>query len=830
VWRLRFWRMFWDILKYNRRADKLLRDAEAEDCSVSEWLKAQDFGEAFIKDYWLPMAAALWSCTEGDVGKISVRRLLRFFKQHDHNKVFCRQTWYTIKGGSSNYIHAFKRRFADICPRGQLVTNADVERVQRAADGTWEVYYCDSGGSEEKVACDAVVFATHAPTTLKLLGDAATDEQRRVLSQFRYYECKVYIHTDPSYMALDRRNWGSWNAVHNSRGQQWCTYWLNSLQFPHFAKDVFATVVPSHMTPDVFPPPPRDTWLCEPQSWEHPCIDVESEKGRQTLFSLDVQRPDRGIVFAGAYGGSGFHEDGFREGRKVARLLMQQWARESCTAEGHRHEGAQICWPAPVAMERFPGGSPVVREEFLWERLARTILTQALQKLADHVGRPIRLHCAYPPWRTYHMQPTAMPKSSSRHPTAPTEAETPPTSPGTPRKAHGRDENDSAQQQQQQQGRPMVLTVQSPAAFWRMVIGSDIGLGVALQKAEIVYDAGFRDVLRAVALSSAESIVQGADLSGLRMPLVRPLYFVAHKLWEWTRANTIDMAKLNIAAHYDLGDALYERMLDVHMQYSCAVWQPGDTLAGAQLRKMDKIAQSLELKEGERVLEIGCGWGGLSRYLAQKYKMRVEGLTISNDQLRVAQAKAHDVPGVSYHLCDYRDFCNDERNRERFDAVVSIEMIEAVGYEYLGEYFNCIQNALKPKGRCLVQGILMPDYRFDSYVNTSNFINVFIFPGGILPSQMAILQAVKKKAPTLVLVGADEIGQSSYGNTLRAWRNNFEAKWHEICREAPGFDGSFRRVWNFYLDYCAAGFDTSLILNCHLMFEKRLGPQHGQAT
>jgi len=121
----------------------------------------------------------------------------------------------------------------------------------------------------------------------------------------------------------------------------------------------------------------------------------------------------------------------------------------------------------------------------------------------------------------------------------------------------------------------------------------------------------------------------------------------------------------------------------------------------------------------------------------------------------------------------------------------------------------------------------MPDYRFDSYVNTSNFINVFIFPGGILPSQMAILQAVKKKAPTLVLVGADEIGQSSYGNTLRAWRNNFEAKSDEICLHAPGFDGSFRRIWNFYLACCAVGFDTSLILNCHLTFEKRLGPQAG---
>ncbi|MEQ9239457.1 cyclopropane-fatty-acyl-phospholipid synthase family protein [Roseovarius indicus] len=271
------------------------------------------------------------------------------------------------------------------------------------------------------------------------------------------------------------------------------------------------------------------------------------------------------------------------------------------------------------------------------------------------------------------------------------------------------------------------------------------------------------------------------------------------RLRHWLKRNSKAQAKRNISHHYDLGNEFYRLWLDDTMTYSSALFRTGqESLEAAQTQKYASMVNQLGAKPGDHVLEIGCGWGGFAEYAAKERGLKVTGLTISQEQFAFAQeriARAGLQDQVTFKLQDYRD------EQGSYDAVASIEMFEAVGEQYWPTYFDTVRDRLNPGGRATLQVITVEDHRFEAYRNTVDFIQKYIFPGGMLPSP-SVLRAEVERAGLQVLRSI-EFGES-YSQTLRRWHDTFNEKWDEVAR--MGFDDRFRRMWNFYLTSCAGAF------------------------
>ncbi|ALK09908.1 Cyclopropane-fatty-acyl-phospholipid synthase [Blastochloris viridis] len=279
----------------------------------------------------------------------------------------------------------------------------------------------------------------------------------------------------------------------------------------------------------------------------------------------------------------------------------------------------------------------------------------------------------------------------------------------------------------------------------------------------------------------------------------RPLMRLWQNCQHWLNRNTRRQARRNIEAHYDLGNAFYSAWLDASMTYSSALFEGGiNSLECAQRAKYRHIADELALSPGQSVLEIGCGWGGFAEYAAAERGCRVVGLTISREQFdyatqRMAAAGLSDK--VSIRLQDYRD------ERGSYDRIVSIEMIEAVGESFWPTYFRQLRDRLAPGGLAGIQTITIQDRFFDAYHRNLDFIRGYVFPGGMLPTP-SILKTLGDRTG-LALVGEREFGLD-YATTLVHWRDRFRAAWPTLV--PLGFDERFRRLWEYYLAYCEAGF------------------------
>jgi cyclopropane-fatty-acyl-phospholipid synthase len=270
------------------------------------------------------------------------------------------------------------------------------------------------------------------------------------------------------------------------------------------------------------------------------------------------------------------------------------------------------------------------------------------------------------------------------------------------------------------------------------------------------------------------------------------------------RANTREGSRRNIAAHYDLGNAFYGQWLDETISYSAALFDTMDEAhTPAQRRKYLRLAQALDLRPGDRVLEIGCGWGGFAEIAATEFGCEVVGLTLSVEQAAFAKARmarAGLADKVDIRVQDYRDVTG------KFDKVVSIEMFEAVGEENWATYFDVLDRRLKPGGRAALQVITIADEGFESYRRNPDFIQLYIFPGGMLPGPSAFGQAVSDAG--LKIADAFYFGKS-YAESLRRWDSAFRENWPQI--KAQGFDQRFFRMWRYYLCYCEVGFDHDRI-------------------
>lgn len=280
----------------------------------------------------------------------------------------------------------------------------------------------------------------------------------------------------------------------------------------------------------------------------------------------------------------------------------------------------------------------------------------------------------------------------------------------------------------------------------------------------------------------------------------RMIYRVRHLLNRNHKANS----RKNIHAHYDLGNAFYELWLDSTMNYSSALFQ-GDfslSMQEAQHAKVRRALQATDVTQGSRVLEIGCGWGALAEMATMEMGAHVTGVTLSTEQLAFANARMKwngKADQADLRLQDYRDIDDGP-----YDAVCSIEMIEAVGQEYWPTYFQAIGKLLKPGGKACVQSIVIDDALFDRYVKSTDFIQQYIFPGGCLPSPTEF----RRQAELAGLKVIDELKFGpDYAETLRRWRHDFMAQESQVLK--LGFDNKFLRTWEFYLAYCEAAFDEA---------------------
>jgi cyclopropane-fatty-acyl-phospholipid synthase len=275
------------------------------------------------------------------------------------------------------------------------------------------------------------------------------------------------------------------------------------------------------------------------------------------------------------------------------------------------------------------------------------------------------------------------------------------------------------------------------------------------------------------------------------------------RLRHWLRGNSRRQARKNIAYHYDLGNEFYRLWLDESMTYSSALFRSGqESLEKAQEQKYEALVDSLGLKPGDHVLEIGCGWGGFAEYAAAKRGLKVTGLTISQAQHDFAVERMQRLglsDQVTIKLQDYRDEAG------QYDAIASIEMFEAVGEEYWPIYFDTVQARLKPGARATLQVILVPDHRFEVYRNNVDFIQKHIFPGGMLISPTRLRSEAARAG--LSTEGSLEFAES-YSQTLRRWHEVFNEQWETIRQ--IGYDERFKRMWDFYLTSCASAFRTGM--------------------
>ena len=337
------------------------------------------------------------------------------------------------------------------------------------------------------------------------------------------------------------------------------------------------------------------------------------------------------------------------------------------------------------------------------------------------------------------------------------------------------------------------LKIKKPNFSFNLIKGGSIGFAESYMRGEFETDN-----LSNLIEITARNIKIIYKFSGLLdFPIINFLKGIFIK-------NTKNRSKENIAKHYDLGNDFFSLWLDETLTYSSGIFS--DTtkdLSEAQNNKYQEMIDLIKPNHGDRVLEIGCGWGGFAEYLGKKYDVKLDCITISKKQFEYAKRRIHNCglnEKVNIEIKDYRDLKN------KYNSIASIEMIEAVGQNYLESYFKTIKKNLSTDGRAAIQAITIDDSLFDRYKTKQDFIQKYIFPGGFLPSKNSLNKYVSDNGLT---IKSYDSYADHYANTLAIWKNEFNRKWDLIKKQ--GFDLTFKRMWEFYLSYCEAGFKSKNI-------------------
>ena len=337
------------------------------------------------------------------------------------------------------------------------------------------------------------------------------------------------------------------------------------------------------------------------------------------------------------------------------------------------------------------------------------------------------------------------------------------------------------------------LEIKKPNFTFNLIKGGSVGFAESYMKKEFETEN-----LSNLIEVTARNIKQIHKFSGLLdFPLIN---FIKNMIVK----NTKNRSKENIAKHYDLGNEFFSLWLDKTLTYSSAIFdEKNKDLSDAQNNKYQKLIDLIKPSSGDKVLEIGCGWGGFAEYLGKKYDVKLDCITISKKQFEYAKERIHKCglnEKVNIEIKDYRDL------RDKYNSIASIEMIEAVGQNYLESYFKTIKDNLSNNGKAAIQAITIDDSLFDRYKNKQDFIQKYIFPGGFLPNKNSINRYVSDNGLTIESYTSYA---NHYSNTLAIWRKEFNKKWELIKNQ--GFDTTFKRMWEFYLCYCEAGFKSKNI-------------------
>ncbi|XP_006350407.1 uncharacterized protein [Solanum tuberosum] len=367
------------------------------------------------------------------------------------------------------------------------------------------------------------------------------------------------------------------------------------------------------------------------------------------------------------------------------------------------------------------------------------------------------------------------------------------------------------------------LTVRSMQFYWKVATQADLGLADAFIHGDFSFVDKNEGLLNLITIFIAngelkESVKPTSKKRGWWTPVLftaalsSAKYFYRHV----SNQNTLTQARRNISRHYDVSNELFSLFLDETMTYSCAIFKSEDEdLKDAQLRKIYVLIRKAKVRKEHHILEIGFGWGSFAMEVVKQTGCKYTGITLSEQQLEYAQLRVKQAglqDQITFILCDYRQI----PSKDKYDRIISIGMIEHVGHDYMEEFFTCCESALTEDGLLALQFISMPDGRYDEYRHSTGFIKEYIFPGGCLPSLSRVTSAMAATS-RLCVVHLEEIGIHYY-QTLRCWRKNFQKNKSQI--HALGFDDKFIRTWEYYFDYCAAGFKTCTIGDYQIVFSR----------
>jgi cyclopropane-fatty-acyl-phospholipid synthase len=337
------------------------------------------------------------------------------------------------------------------------------------------------------------------------------------------------------------------------------------------------------------------------------------------------------------------------------------------------------------------------------------------------------------------------------------------------------------------------LKIKSSALSYNLIKGGSVGLAECYMKNE--FETSNLSNLIELAARNINIVHKFSGILDLKF-----LNFIKNKFIK----NTKSRSKENIAKHYDLGNDFFSLWLDKTLTYSSAIFdEQNKNLAEAQNNKYQKLINLIQPNNGDKILEIGCGWGGFAEYLGKNYDVKLDCITISKKQFEYAKERIHNCglnEKVNIEIKDYRDL------NSKYNSIASIEMIEAVGQNYLESYFKTIKNNLSDGGKAAIQAITIDDSLYDRYKNKQDFIQKYIFPGGFLPNKNTINKLVSSNG---LSVNSYISYADHYADTLAIWRDEFNKKWSLI--KDQGFDLTFKRMWEFYLSYCEAGFKSKNI-------------------
>ncbi|CAN0082345.1 unnamed protein product [Pylaiella littoralis] len=717
-----------------------------------------------------------------------------------------------------------------------IMEKGEEEAEEEEEAGRWEVV--DSQGKARFF--DEVVFACPADTALGLLSEDSTEEEKDALGRFSFSDNTIYVHSDARLMPKRRAAWSAWNylgrsteiAAAASKGHAaetkpvFVTYWLNALQNLDCTTNVFVSLNPHT--------PPDPALVHKTLQYRHPQFSPRAESGQRRLSSIDGKR---GLWFCGAWRGYGFHEDGLRSGLEAAAgitgkpvpwvaaaaasrsspssptssllVALSPTRRASSVASSHASSSAST--PTLSRGLVLPQPRVSTRSRASWNRRAArwgvsVVEAVAVRAIAGFLRRTVAKGCitiACPDGRELQFGDSDVPETRDGDGTSSSGA-----------------------------GRKITIRVFDWWFFVRVAMEYDLGLARSYLAGEweVVGENKEHDGLRHVFLFFVDNRDVSTDSRGrsggggggggggmkagklLTSWIGYGLNYLRYKL---SMDNSLSGSRSNIAAHYDLSNELFKTFLDRdYMLYSSGIFHadmgsPGGelvlsgTLEKAQERKADALIARARLSKHHRLLDIGFGWGGISIRAAETIGCRVHGITLSKEQMALAEEKVlarglQDL--ITFELVDYRDFA--EQHPGEFDRIISCEMIEAVGHNYLGTFFASADALLAPGGVMVMQAITTPEERYDEYIRSTDFINTIIFPGSCCPSLTALLSAMANSS-SFSLEGLDNMCVH-YAHTLKQWRHRFNHSLDQVM--AQGFDSAFIRCFNYYFAYCEAGF------------------------